>query len=79
MRLKTNRDSFVPMCVSVPEAGKMLGISRNTAYLMVRLGQLPVIRCGARRLIVPLPALHKMLYGQRDTISESGPPKSSRL
>ncbi|MCL0063898.1 hypothetical protein M1N83_01635 [Dehalococcoidia bacterium] len=33
---------------------------------MARLKQLPIIRCGARRLVVPLPALRKMLEGQND-------------
>jgi hypothetical protein len=42
----------------------MLGVSRNTGYLMVKLGQLPVIRCGERRLVVPLAALQKMLRGE---------------
>ena len=54
-------DVSEPICVSVSTAAKMLGVSRNTAYTMVKLKQLPTIRCGHRRLVVPLPALRKML------------------
>ena len=49
------------LCISIPEAAKLLGISRNTGYEMARLGQLPTIRCGRRRLVVPKAALLKML------------------
>ena len=49
------------LCISVPEAAKLLGVSRNTAYEMVKLGQLPTIRCGLRRLLVPRVAFIKML------------------
>lgn len=51
------------LCISVPEAAGLLGISRNSAYEMVKLGQLPTIRCGQRRLIVPMAAFNKMLEG----------------
>ena len=50
-----------PLCVDIPTAAKLLGVSRNLAYKMASLGQLPVIRCGERRLVVPLAALRKML------------------
>lgn len=50
-----------PLCISVPAAARMLGVSRNTGYEMARLGQLPTIRCGQRRLVVPKTALLKML------------------
>lgn len=50
-----------PLCIDIPAAGRMLGISRATAYEMARLGQLPVIRCGIRRMVVPLAALKRML------------------
>jgi len=49
------------LCVSVTAAARMLGVSRNTGYEMARLGQLPTIRCGQRRLVVPMAALLKML------------------
>ncbi len=51
-----------PLCISVPAAAKLLGISRNTGYTMVKMGQLPVIICGKRRLLVPVAALMKKLH-----------------
>ncbi len=61
MELKKNLDLTEPLCISVPVAARMLGVSRNTGYEMARLGQLPTIRCGRRRLVVPKAALMKML------------------
>ena len=49
------------LCISVTAAARMLGVSRNTGYEMARLGQLPTIKCGRRRLVVPKAALMKML------------------
>jgi len=54
-------------CISIPAAAKILSISRGTAYSMAKLGQLPVIRCGSRRLVVPLLALRRMLEGKDGT------------
>ena len=61
MELKKNLDITESLCISVPAAASMLGVSRNTGYEMARLGQLPTIRCGQRRLVVPKAALMKML------------------
>lgn len=43
-----------------PEAGQLLGISKDAAYKAAAAGQLPVIRVG-RRLLVPTAALLRML------------------
>ncbi|MDD5509490.1 MAG: helix-turn-helix domain-containing protein [Dehalococcoidales bacterium] len=60
--MRTNDNNPVePLCIDIPAVGSMLGISRATAYEMARLGQLPVIRCGTRRMVVPLAALKRML------------------
>ena len=48
------------LCVTVPEAAEMLGISRNFAYQLVREGKLPSIRFG-KRILIPKAALEKML------------------
>jgi len=48
------------LCFSVPEAARMLGISRGLAYELARSGQIPVLRLG-RRLLVPKVALERML------------------
>ena len=61
MELKRNLDLTEPLCISVPAAARILGVSRNTGYEMARLGQLPTIRCGRRRLVVPKAALMNML------------------
>jgi len=50
----------IRLCVTVPEAAKMLGISRNFCYQLVREGKLPSIRFG-KRILIPLAALEKML------------------
>ena len=61
MARKDNLEPGEALCISVAAAARMLGVSRNTGYEMVRLGQLPIIRCGQRRLLVPRAALLKML------------------
>ena len=46
--------------ISVEDAGKILGYSRNSAYEAAKSGELPTIRLG-RKLRVPRAALEKML------------------
>ena len=46
--------------LSVPEAGKWLGISRNAAYEAARRGEIPAIKIG-RLLRVPVVALERKL------------------
>ena len=46
--------------LSIPEAGKALGIGRSAAYEAARTGQLPTIRIG-KRLLVPIVALERLL------------------
>ena len=50
------------LAVSVPEAGRMLGVSRTTAWALARDKRLPVIRLG-RRTVVPTSAIRKLLEG----------------
>ena len=38
----------VPLVVSVPELARILRVSRNTAYAMVRCGQIHAIRAGTQ-------------------------------
>jgi excisionase family DNA binding protein len=47
-------------CMTVPEAARRLGISRNFGYELVRRGELPVIRFG-KRLLIPKISLERML------------------
>ena len=46
--------------IRVEEAAKRLGISRNAAYAAAAKGELPIIRIGARILVVKA-ALERML------------------
>jgi excisionase family DNA binding protein len=45
---------------TVPQAGRLLGLSRGNAYALAAKGELPVIRMG-RRLFVPKRALEALL------------------
>jgi excisionase family DNA binding protein len=49
------------LTMTVEEAGEALGISRATAYLLAKTGDIPVIRLGERRLVVPIKALDELL------------------
>jgi Helix-turn-helix domain len=53
------RDAF-----TIQEAGKILGLSRASAYAAATRGDLPVIWIG-RRAIVPRLALERLLDGDR--------------
>jgi excisionase family DNA binding protein len=49
------------LTMTVREAGEVLGVSRATAYMLASTGQIPTIRLGERRIVVPRAALMKML------------------
>jgi excisionase family DNA binding protein len=48
------------LTLTVPEAARLIGISRMTAYVAVREGTIPSIRIG-RRVLVPRAALDRLL------------------
>lgn len=48
------------LAYTVEEAGERLGISRPSAYLAVKRGEIPTIKLG-HRIIVPRVALERML------------------
>jgi excisionase family DNA binding protein len=48
------------LTISVPEAGRRLGLGKNASYEAARRGELPVLRFG-RKLRVPLVALERLL------------------
>ncbi len=50
------------LTLTVPEVAKVLGISRNSAYVLAKQGTIPTLRLG-RRIVVPRPALERMLRG----------------
>ena len=45
------------LAVKPEEAAKMLGIGRSLIYEMIKTGEIPAVRLGARRLLVPVEAL----------------------
>jgi len=49
-----------PRTISVPEAGRWLGLGRNAAYEAARRGEIPVLRFG-KRIRVSVVALERML------------------
>lgn len=49
------------LVLTIPRAGELLGVSRPLAYKLARLGQIPTIKLGKRRIVVPKAALEKML------------------
>jgi excisionase family DNA binding protein len=55
--------------VSIEEAGKLLGYSRNSVYSAAKTGELPTIRLG-RKMRVPRIALERMLEA-------AGPPRTA--
>ena len=57
MDIKETTESLV---YDVPTAGKLLNLSRATAYSLAAQGILPTIRCG-KRLLVPRKALEELL------------------
>jgi excisionase family DNA binding protein len=56
---------------TVPEAGRLLGLSRNGSYEAAKRGEIPTIRIG-RLLLVPKVAFHRVIdcCRERDTDQE---------
>lgn len=50
----------VELTISVPEAGRRLGLGKNASYKAARRGELPVL-CFGRKMRVPLVALERLL------------------
>ena len=48
------------LTLTIEEAGKLLGISRPTAYKLAKAKQIPTINLG-RRIFIPKAALERML------------------
>jgi excisionase family DNA binding protein len=49
--------------MTVEEAARLLGVSRNTGYEAVRRGQIPSVRVG-KRYLIPIVAMEKLLKGE---------------
>lgn len=50
----------IPVVISVPELADILRVSRNTAYAMVRSGQIPSVRTGVQ-IRIPKKSIEKYL------------------
>jgi excisionase family DNA binding protein len=62
---KRGTDSVETETLSVPEAGRRVGLGKNASYEAARRGELPVLRFG-RKLRVPRVAFERMLTDPRD-------------
>lgn len=55
--------------ISIEEAGRQLGLSRNSAYQAAGRGEIPTIKIG-RRLLVPVVAFDRLL--DQPALSQKG-------
>ena len=53
------------LTISIETAAKMLGISKNSAYLAAKNGGIPVLKIG-KRLLVPKAQLLRLIEGNGD-------------
>jgi excisionase family DNA binding protein len=59
-----NENEEAKLTLSVPEAGRRLGLGKNASYEAARRGELPLLRFG-RKLVVPRIAFERMLAEAR--------------
>jgi excisionase family DNA binding protein len=64
MTEKTSNSDDRCLVYQVPEAGEMLGLSRNASYEAAKRGDLPTIKIG-KLIRVPKAAFHAMLERTR--------------
>jgi excisionase family DNA binding protein len=60
MLQKTPRSDAAALVYTVPEAGALLGLTRNGSYEAAKRGDIPTIRIGGL-IKVPKAAFHRML------------------
>lgn len=65
------------MTLTIDEAARALGISRNSAFAAAHRGEIPTIRIG-RRLLVPKVAFEKMLTNCAPSEVDEERPKKIR-
>ncbi len=61
---------MIPLAVSVPEAGRMLGLSRSSTYVAVQRGEIPSVRVGGR-VLIPLRRLEALINGEAPAANEA--------
>jgi len=47
------------LCYTIPEAAKLIGVSRNQGYELANRGELPIVKFGKRKF-VPKAPFHKI-------------------
>ena len=52
--------------LTIKEASQRLGIGLRQAYELARLGQIPAVKLGMRRYVVPKARFEKWLAGEAD-------------
>lgn len=57
-----SEEAIERLTFSVSEVAKVLGISKNAAYLGIKRGEIPSIRIGAR-ILVPKKSVERILAG----------------
>ena len=60
-----DRSSLAPITVRIPEATRMLGISRSRVYELITSGDIEVIKLG-RSTLVPVAGLHALVQRLRE-------------
>ena len=58
--------------LSVPEAGKRLGLGRAASYRAAGRGQIPTLRLG-KKLVVPTVQFERLLAGELSQRRDGGP------
>jgi excisionase family DNA binding protein len=66
------RGDSAPLTLSVQDAAKLLGVSRDLVYDLVAQGELPALRLG-RRIVLPHRALEELV--QAASSSDASPEK----
>jgi len=60
------------MTYTVDQTARILGLSRNGTYALVREGKIPALRLG-KRILIPRRKLERMLSDDQQTSAEARP------
>lgn len=52
--------SEIPLCLQIPDAARLLGVSRQTVYRQIAAGNLPLIKFG-RRSVIPAASIRALV------------------
>jgi excisionase family DNA binding protein len=59
------KEDMRPIGVSIPQAAKMLGVSKKTFYPLIREGKVRTVKIG-RRVLVSVQSLHEFMDGKKE-------------